>query len=103
MEGRKVGASEGLLEGDHNGKPVGAIVVRTAVLGTPVVGIIVGIRVAFTSRKTGPESVLLLIMTRSPARMPPMPCREATTEKISSPSQKAKATPANFKSVSFVR
>jgi len=56
-----------LLEGDHDGKPVGAIVVGTAVVGTPVVGIIVGIRVAFTSRKTGPGSVLLLIMTRSPA------------------------------------
>ena len=56
-----------MLEGDHDGKPVGSIVVGTAVAGTPVVGIIVGIRVAFTSRKTGPESVLLLIMTRSPA------------------------------------
>ena len=76
-----------------------------AVVGTYVVGLIVGTRVAFTSRITlaGPESAWLLIKTRSPALMPPIPCCDASTEKISSPSQKENATPANFRFVSFVR
>ncbi len=101
-EGRSDGASDGWPEGDHDGNLVGTSIVGTAV-GRSTVGIMVGSRVVFNSLMMGPESVRLLIMTRSPAWMPPIACRDATTEKTNNAIHTENANAPNFKSVNFAR